>query len=122
MSIHQGVLFCLLDQRDAALAAGGLADPTKVVPRRRFAVREDVAAGHLLQLRRAQVLLRRPRGSIAFEDIVARQVRQLLLRDLLRRFHHAVGVSLSERDGAHLLSQIKTISKLERPLQCRLKH
>ena len=54
-------LLLLLNQRDAALPAGRLADPAQVVPGGGLPVREDVAAGHLLQLRRAQVvLLRRP--------------------------------------------------------------
>jgi hypothetical protein len=98
------ILLLLLDQRDAALAARWLPDPSKVVPRRGLPVREDVAAGHLLQLRRAKVLLGRPGGGgVAFEDVVACQVHEFLRRDLLRRLHDPVLVGLSESDGAHLL-------------------
>jgi hypothetical protein len=93
----------LLDQRDAAFAAWWLPDPSKVVPRRGLPVREDVTAGHLLQLRRAKVLLGRPGGGVAFEDVVAGQVHEFLRRDLLRRLHDAVLVGLAEFDGAHLL-------------------
>lgn len=103
----------LLDQRNAALAAGGLADAAEEVPGRRLAVGEDVAAAHLLELGVAQLLLRRAGGlrGVALEDVVARQVVELLRRDLLRGFNHAVGVvGLSEFDAAHLPRAIESIS------------
>lgn len=92
----------LLNQRNAALPTGRLADPAQVVPGGGLPVRKDVAACHLLQLRRAQVLLRRPRGLVALKDI-AREVGEFLGGDLLRGLHHAVLVSLAKFDIAYLL-------------------
>lgn len=98
------LLLLLLNQCDAALATGRLADPAEVVPGRGLPVGEDVAPGHLLQLRVAQVLLRRPGGGlVALEDAVAGQVAEFLRGDLLRRLHHAVFViSFTKLDIAHL--------------------
>lgn len=92
----------LLNQRNAALPTRRLADPAQVVPGGGLPVREDVAAGHLLQLRRAQVLLRRPRGLVTLEDIT-REVSEFLGGDLLRSLHHTVLVGLAELDIAYLL-------------------
>ena len=103
MSIRLLLLQLLpLNQCNAALPAGRLADPSQVVPGGGLPIREDVAAGHLLQLRRAQVLLCRPRGLVTLEDI-AREVGEFLGGDLLRGLHHAVLVGLAELDIAYLL-------------------
>lgn len=72
-----------LNQSDAALTARGLADPAIVLSGRGLAISKYIAAAHFPELRHAQGLLSRPWWSVAFEDVIARQLLKFLVVDLL---------------------------------------
>lgn len=95
----------MLNQRNAALAARRLAVPAMILSGWRLSFREYVAPSHFFQLRGAQMLLRRSRGLVSFEYVVACEIGEFLASYFLCSFRHAVSVGLPKREAAHLFEE-----------------
>lgn len=93
----------MLNQRNAANAARRLAVSTNALAGRFLPICKNVASSDLLQLCGAQMLLSRSWWRISLENVIAREVVDLLASYLLCCLWCAVNVSLSKREGARLL-------------------
>lgn len=95
--------FRMLNQRNAAHPTRRLTVPTYTLAGWFLPICKNVASSDLLQFCSAQMLLSRSWRSISLENVIAREVIDLLASYLLCCLWCAVNVGLSKREGARLL-------------------
>jgi len=88
--------FRMLNQRDAALTTRRLAVSTWVLAGRFLPISKNIASSYLLQLCGAQMLLSRSWRGVSLENVIAREVVELLASYLLCCLWCAVNVGLSK--------------------------
>jgi len=86
----------MLNQRDAALTTRRLAVSTWVLAGRFLPISKNIASSYLLQLCGAQMLLSRSWRGVSLENVIAREVVELLASYLLCCLWGAVNVGLSK--------------------------